>query len=160
MSVKKSGEGLITLGGWDRHCSLSEFTYRLRIPILFLTPVSILLGAAAAVRTGGSVDPREVILLLAGALSCHLAMYNLGDFAGYLFGDTSAGKVIPFRSLLGSPSSDSRTAYASLLLSIVLASAAFGICVRFALKVSPFVFLYWGGAVLCFALFRILLHRV
>ena len=55
----------------------------LKVPILALTPVSVLLGAGAAYRFCGHTDKNIFLLLMFGAVAGHLSVIDFNDFFDY-----------------------------------------------------------------------------
>lgn len=68
----------------------------MRVPFLILTPACVLLGIAAAVRSGAHINPLQVILVLIGALCTHISVNAFNEYNDYRSGLDSRTQRTPF----------------------------------------------------------------
>lgn len=68
----------------------------MRVPFLILTPACVLLGIAAAVRSGSDINPLQIILVLIGALCTHISVNAFNEYNDYRSGLDSRTQRTPF----------------------------------------------------------------
>ena len=67
-----------------------------RPPFLLLTPVCVFLGASTVVASGHSIEPRLLLLALAGALLAHISVNTLNEYYDYRSGLDLNTRRTPF----------------------------------------------------------------
>ena len=73
----------------------------MRVPFLILSPVCILLGAAAAYWSQGSINMLYFLLAMIGGISAHICVNTLNEYFDYKSGLDSKTKRTPFSGVSG-----------------------------------------------------------
>ena len=103
----------------------------MRPPFLILTPACVALGAAVSYRSGGGLDPLQVVLVLVGALAAHIAVNALNEYVDFRTGLDTHTRRTPFSGGSGTLPLYPQLAPATLAIGLVAAALVLSIGVYF-----------------------------
>jgi len=92
----------------------------MRVPFLILTPACVLLGIAAAVRTGVQINPLHIVWVLVSAICTHISVNAFNEYDDFRSGLDTRTQRTPFSG--GSGTLPAKPQLARIALTIALVS--------------------------------------
>lgn len=103
----------------------------MRPPFLILTPACVALGVAVSYRSGASIDPLHLILVLVGALAAHVAVNALNEYVDFRTGLDTRTQRTPFSGGSGTLPLHPDLAPATLAIGMIASALVLAIGVYF-----------------------------
>ena len=150
----------MTSAGYRVKSRVKNYLGSLKVPILALTPISVILGAGAAFRSSGQIDKNSMLLLMFGAIAGHLSVIDFHDFFDYQAGHKMDAREIPYGGLVGNPAGTESAARETLVLALFFLSVSAGICAYFTLTKGLPVLLLWLAGLFLLVTYPFLNKRI